>query len=131
MLNRENSAPQGREGDRMDEASFRKAFTELRPLGAGAQGTVPLVAHNKTSSKYVLKQIPLSDRAASSDAAALLEVDVLSRLAHPNITQMYGAWRNGRAINILMESADGGTLADVLNARAHKGAPLDEQGALE
>ncbi len=115
----------------MDEASFRMAFTELRPLGAGAQGTVQLVAHNKTSSKYVLKQIPLSDRAASSDAAALLEVDVLSRLAHPNITQMYGAWRNGRAINILMEYADGGTLADVLKAREHKGALLDEEVVLE
>ena len=73
----------------------------------GAQGRVLLVQHNESGEKYVLKQIPISEKNA---AAAVGEVNVLSRLSHPNITTLYDAWRAGSQLNILMEFADGGSL---------------------
>jgi len=97
----------------------------------GAQGRVLLVQHVESGEKFVLKQIPLSCQSAEKESAAFSEVDVLSRLSHPNITTLYGAWRSGSMLNILMEYADRGSLADVLKSKAGTTTLFDEDAILD
>ena len=85
-----------------DEESYSALFRELREIGQGAHGRVLLVEHISSRSKYVLKLIPLS-QLPGGVLAALPEVEVLCRLAHTNITRLYGAWRARDTLNILME----------------------------
>ena len=94
----------------------------------GAQGRVLLVQHNESGEKYVLKQIPISEKNA---AAAVGEVNVLSRLSHPNITTLYDAWRAGSQLNILMEFADRGSLAEVIKTKQATGTLFDEDVVLD
>ena len=105
-----------------DEASFRTKFRRLKKVGQGAYGCVYLVQHLGDNKKHILKEIPLTrlqgKQGTDPAQAALNEVTVLSRLSHPNITRFYGAWRTPEALHILMEYADGGTLADAIRTRA-------------
>jgi len=89
---------------------------------------VLLVQHNESGEKYVLKQIPISEKNA---AAAVGEVNVLSRLSHPNITTLYDAWRAGSQLNILMEFADRGSLAEVIKTKQATGTLFDEDVVLD
>lgn len=100
-----------------DESLFVRLFREVREVGQGAHGRVLLVEQISSGARYVLKQIQLS-RLPSGGHAALAEVEVLCRLSHQNITRLYGAWKTHDTLNILMEYADGGTLADAVKARS-------------
>ena len=113
-----------------DEGSYARLFRELREVGQGAHGRVLLVEQISSGAKYVLKQIPLS-QLPGGVMAALPEVEVLCRLAHTNITRLYGAWRTNDTLNILMEYADGGTLADAIKARSGLTKNFDEEVVLD
>ena len=126
-----DSSPAGVEQESVQETSFRDNFRHIRELGQGAQGKALLVQHKSTGNKYVLKQIPLSRLPNRRADPALSEVEVLSRLSHQNITRLNGAWRTRESINILMEYADGGSLADVINARKESRNLLDEDVLLD
>ena len=113
-----------------DEGSYSKLFREVREVGQGAHGRVLLVEQISSGARYVLKLIPLS-QLPGGVAAALPEVEVLCRLAHTNITKLFGAWRTRDTLNILMEYADGGTLADVIKARSGLTRVFDEDTVLD
>ncbi|KAL1527768.1 hypothetical protein AB1Y20_009153 [Prymnesium parvum] len=113
-----------------DDSSFARLFREIREVGRGAHGRVLLVEHVSSGDRYVLKQIPLS-QLPSGVLTALPEVEVLCRLAHTNVTRLYGAWRLHDHLNILMEYADGGTLADAIKARSSLTKLFDEDTVLD
>jgi NIMA (never in mitosis gene a)-related kinase 11 len=107
------------------ETSFASLFREVREVGRGAHGRVILVEQTSNRAKYVLKQIPL-ELLPSGGHTALPEVEVLCRLAHPNITRLYGAWKSDGTLNILMDYADGGTLGDKIKERSCMTRLFDE-----
>jgi hypothetical protein len=113
------------------ESSAGAQFRELRSLGRGAQGEVVLVEHVGTGERYALKRLELSP-CTSSASSAVTEVEVLCKLQHPNCTRLYGAWRASSRLHILMEYADGGSLADRVAAqRSSGGCPFDEERILD
>lgn len=114
----------------IDQTSYAKLFREIREVGQGAHGRVLLVVHISSGDKYVLKQIPLA-RLPCGVTATLPEVEILCRLAHNNITRLYGAWRSHEVLNILMEYADGGTLADAIKARSALTRLFEEDTVLD
>jgi len=99
--------------DDLKNCNFRDIFRRIRIVGEGAQGRVTLVEHKSSGAWYALKH--LFELEASEH-----EVEVLCRLVHPNITRLYGVWR-ASGLNILMEYADGGTLADAIKLRGASG----------
>lgn len=116
------------------ESSAGAQLRELRSLGRGAQGEVVLVEHVGTGVRYALKRLELSPctSSASSNSSAVTEVEVLCKLQHPNCTRLYGAWRASSRLHILMEYADGGSLADRVAAqRSSGGCPFDEERILD
>ena len=62
-------------------------------------------------------------------------MDILSHLSHPSITRIFAAWREAGpppTLQILMEYADGGTLAQAIQARqAISLGPFDESIVME
>ena len=98
----------------------------LAPTAAFADATAPAAPATAEQNAATAATPAVAPVATDPAQAALNEVTVLSRLAHPNITRFYGAWRTPEALHILMEYADGGSLADALKERATSGRLLDE-----
>lgn len=119
-----------------DDRAYSRLFHKIRDLGAGAHGSVQLVEHRSSGDLYALKKIRIENPNPKSLMAALPEVEVLCRLTHTNITRLHGAWRsheskNVHSLNILMEYADGGTLAEAIKARSLLRRPFDEDTVLD
>jgi serine/threonine-protein kinase len=105
-------------------------FRDLRCLGEGAQGKAVLVEHVETGERMCVKRISVASSKAAEQAEQ--EVAILSRLSHPSLTKIFGAWHeehaHARSLAILMEFADGGCLSDVIRAR---NSPFDEAIVME
>lgn len=65
----------------------------------------------------VLKQINLSELTKSEKELAMNEVQVFSKLHHPNIICYIGSFIRDDTLVIEMEYANGGTLAQIISAR--------------
>ncbi|ESO08767.1 hypothetical protein HELRODRAFT_129966, partial [Helobdella robusta] len=92
-------------------------FDKLRVVGRGAYGTVYLCRRLADKKLVIIKQIPVEQMTKDQRLAALNEVIVLSMLDHPNIIQYYENFLEDKALMIVMEYAEGGTLFDYLQHR--------------
>lgn len=103
------------------------SFRDVRLLGEGAQARVYLVEHIDTAERCVVKRCTMASPTAAEQA--LREVDILCALSHPSITRIFAAWRDESpppTLHILMEYADGGSLAQAIRARSAISFPFDE-----
>jgi Tol biopolymer transport system component len=94
------------------------------PIGAGGMGEVYRAVDTRLKRAVALKVLPAAFR---NDADRLArferEAELLAALNHPNIAQIYGVEDAGGVTALVMELADGPTLAD----RIAQGAmPADE-----
>jgi serine/threonine protein kinase len=106
-------------------------FRILKVLGQGSFGTAFLVEDLESciNNKYVIKKIDISKLDNKSRSAALVEVEVLSRLSHPNIVAYYGSWIEGdpHHLHILLEYCDRGDLSQAIRERKDKNEFFSEQ----
>lgn len=63
----------------------------------------------------VLKKIHLADISNTEREMAMNEVEVFSRLSHPNVISYYSSFVHGDILYIEMEYADEGNLAQIIN----------------
>ncbi|KAH9518439.1 Serine/threonine-protein kinase Nek8, partial [Bulinus truncatus] len=91
--------------------------------------TVHLCVHLSDRKHVIIKQIPVEQMTKDERQAALNEVKVLSMLHHPNIIQYYENFLEDKALMIVMEYAEGGTLLDFLQSR--NGCLLEEEEILK
>ncbi|EAY07030.1 CAMK family protein kinase [Trichomonas vaginalis G3] len=89
-------------------------YTLQHELGEGAYGKVYLAIDKETNEKVALKKVKLSKMTDEEKEKALAEVDLLSKLKHPNIVAYKGSWTTGNHLYIAMEYVDGGDLNDKL-----------------
>ena len=118
----------------------------LAPLGAGGMGEVYRARDSRLGREVALKVLPA---AVASDAERMArfqrEAHTLASLNHPNIASIYGLEESGVVRALVMELAEGPTLAERiatrargnsvgtgldLPARAQQGAPLPLDEAL-
>ncbi|MFY9532151.1 MAG: protein kinase [Candidatus Acidiferrales bacterium] len=96
----------------------------VAPLGAGGMGEVYRARDNKLGRDVALKVLP---EAFSSDAQRMArfgrEAKVLASLGHPNIATIHGLEDSANTRALVMELAEGPTLADRIQSGA---IPLDE-----
>lgn len=76
-----------------------------------------LCRHRADRSLLVIKQIPVEEMKIEERKSAANEVDVLSRLKHPNIIAYYDSFTSDNSLMIVMEYAPGGTLYEFLQER--------------
>uniref|UniRef100_A0A1A9X1P4 non-specific serine/threonine protein kinase n=1 Tax=Glossina brevipalpis TaxID=37001 RepID=A0A1A9X1P4_9MUSC len=92
-------------------------YEKIKVVGQGSFGTAVLYKRKTDQCHVVFKQINLNDLSATERDLAMNEVEVFSKLHHPNIISYFGSFIKDNTLLIEMEYADGGTLAQVLADR--------------
>jgi mitogen-activated protein kinase kinase kinase len=111
-----------------DDGMLRMCHTSLAPtkprrwtkgdnLGEGSYGSVWLALNGDTGELFALKEVRVgsSDKHRDESIEQLeQEVDVLSRLVHPNIVRYIGITRQETALYIFLEYVPGGSIASLV-----------------
>ncbi|XP_070562711.1 serine/threonine-protein kinase Nek8-like [Ptychodera flava] len=92
-------------------------YDKIRVVGRGAYGTVHLCRKKSDNKLVIIKQIPVEQMNKDERQAAINEVKVLSMLDHPNIIEYYENFLEDKALMIVMEYAEGGTLFEYIQQR--------------
>lgn len=97
-------------------------------LGEGAYGEVYAMFHRSLGVKRAVKVIHKS-RLSVSPVVAEDEVRVLKALDHPHVIRIYEAFERRDTLHIVMDWAEGGTLAAVLSTQRTQGRMVSEAWA--
>ena len=101
-----------------DIENFSKIYDGFIPLelGVGSYGRVYLVTHNITQKKYALKVINKHKLMQTYGTCQLMlnEIDIHSKINHPNIIRLYNFKETDEEINILLEYAENGNLFSLI-----------------
>jgi serine/threonine protein kinase len=89
-----------------------KEYTMGKPLGSGSFGTVRIATHKQTDQKRAIKVIKKSEQ---DEEKFFLEVDILSKLSHPNIMQIYEFYDDAKHFYIVSEVCGGGELFEQIS----------------
>lgn len=89
---------------------------KLRVLGHGSSGKVYKVQHKRTGKIYALKIIQEKHELAVRKQI-ITEMDILRRASSPYVVRCYGTSDRGGEISFVLEYMDGGSLANVLEAK--------------
>ncbi|XP_072019218.1 serine/threonine-protein kinase Nek8-like [Amphiura filiformis] len=100
-------------------------YEKIRVVGRGAYGTVYLCVRLGDQKQVIIKQIPVEQMTKEERQVALNEAKVLAMLDHPNIIEYYENFLEDKALMIVMEYAEGGTVFEYLQQRGK--ALLEEQ----
>ena len=101
-----------------DIKNFSKVYDGFIPveLGTGAFARVYLVTHNITRKKFALKVINKHKLIQTYGNCQLIEneIEIHSKLNHPNIIRLYNVSETEDEINILLEYAENGNLYSLI-----------------
>ncbi|KAJ6641122.1 Serine/threonine-protein kinase Nek8, partial [Pseudolycoriella hygida] len=100
-----------------DEEVELPEYEKIKVVGRGSFGVAILYLKKSNQSNVVLKQINLNHLTKMEKDLALNEVEVFSKLHHPNIICYIGSFVRGNVLLIEMEYANGGTLAQILSQK--------------
>lgn len=89
-------------------------YTFLRTIGHGQFGKVKLAIHNKTKTKVAIKVIKKCGIAEGISRFISREIQIMKRLRHPNIIQLYEVIDTETQLFLVMEYASGGEIMDFI-----------------
>ena len=104
-------------------ASDYSTWEEREVLGSGAGGTARLL-RGPMGEMVVSKQVDIVGLPADEAAKVRQEIQILASLQHASIVAYLGSFERPSKLSIVMEFADGGSLAEVLSAQTARGAPF-------
>ena len=96
------------------KGSISKEYAFGKPLGSGSFGTVREAVHKQTGHTRAVKILKKSEQ---DEEKLLLEVDILARLSHPNIMQIYEFYDDNTNFYIVSEACAGGELFDTISEK--------------
>lgn len=103
----------------------------MRLLGSGSYGRAFLVREVATGQEWAVKQINLADLSPQEQTDAMREAKILELLRHPNIVRFREVYRTAKGkLNIVMEYAEGGDLAQRIRAAKQAATPFSEEQVL-
>ncbi|KAK9455143.1 kinase-like domain-containing protein, partial [Dipodascopsis uninucleata] len=100
--------------------TFASQYDLGKVLGSGAFASVRLAVDRESGVLYAAKIISRPAQVLST--AIRREVDILTRLSHPNIVTLHGVFHNPNSTVLLMDYVPGGDLMDLIS----KGGVLDD-----
>ena len=112
----------GKENIKIDKASFvsyktnniSKDYTLGKTLGQGSFGTVRKAVHKATKQERAIK---ILKKSAQDEEKFFLEVNILSKLTHPNIMHIYEFYEDKANYYIVSELCKGGELFDMITEK--------------
>mgnify|MGYP002620684912 CR=1 FL=1 len=116
-------------GERRRE-SGHAAYTKIQRLGAGSAGSVHLVKSSLDGKFYALKVIEFKTMSPLQRKQAENEISLLKVLNGPNIIKYYESFREGDALNIIMEYAENGSIHDKIEEHKLKGEYIPNEKVL-
>lgn len=93
------------------KSSYVEDYDETKRIGRGNFGSAHLVTCKKTGNQFVAKKIMLGQLSETEKQNALLEVNLLRHLDHPNIVEYIGSYIEKDLLIIVMEYCDVGDLS--------------------
>ncbi|CAL4176111.1 unnamed protein product, partial [Meganyctiphanes norvegica] len=97
----------------------------LQKLGAGSYGMASLALKKDSNEKCVIKEINISHMTEKEIIEAKHEVQVLSSLTHPNVTQFRDSFEDSGRLLIIMDYCAGGDLYTLIQGRKSVNFPED------
>ena len=98
-------------------------YTLSNPLGSGSFGTVRKGVHKTSGLTRAIKVLKKADQ---DENKFHLEVEILSKLSHPNIMQIFEFYDDSKNFYIVSELCSGGELFDMIS---EKGIFTEKEGA--
>lgn len=105
--------------DKLQKGLFK--YENIRPLGKGAAGSVNLVRNKLDGKEYALKAINLVYLSEKDKKSSENEVQFLRVLQGPTLIKFVESFIEANVIYIVMEYADGGSLAQKIQDYLVKG----------
>jgi NIMA (never in mitosis gene a)-related kinase 1/4/5 len=103
----------------------------VRLLGSGSYGRAFLVKEVATGEEWAIKQVDLADLSPQEQTDAMREAKILELLRHPNIVRFKEVYRTAKGkLNLVMEYAQGGDLAQRIKIAKQAGMPFSEEQVL-
>lgn len=109
VRHRKNELEDGAQGSRI-----RKEYLFGKTLGEGASCTVKTAIHRERFSSYAIKIVHLGTFSEAQAAMLRQEVEILSRMDHPNVVKLYEVIEEDGKLYLLMELLKGGNLFERL-----------------
>jgi calcium-dependent protein kinase len=94
--------------------SITKDYTFGKSLGSGSFGTVRQAVHKQTGQ---LRAVKILKKSEQDEEKLFLEVDILAKLSHPNIMQIYEFYDDNTNFYIISEFCSGGELFDCISEK--------------
>lgn len=111
-VGKSNSEDKSRKGSDIEMVQIDlPEYERIKTVGRGSFGIAVLYKRLRDDMLVVLKQINLMELSVSEKDLAMNEVEVFSKLHHPNIICYFGSFIRGETLLIEMEYADSGTLS--------------------
>ena len=99
--------------------SFKHNYKKICKLGKGAFGKVYKAKEIISDKIVAVKQISINNSEANYESI-LREIQVLSKISHPNIVKYYKYYEENDRIYIIMEYLEGGTLKEFINDKKNE-----------
>ena len=93
------------------EGSYLAQYEEKNTFGKGAFGAAILVQHRKEGKEYICKKIDLNYQDPKEQESAMLEVNLLKNLNHPNIVGYKESFVEQKTLMIIMEFCEVGDMS--------------------
>lgn len=104
--------------DEFKSNNLLRIFNFIRKLGEGGFGSVYLVEQKMNNNKYAIKFLRHSLRSVKNVEFLHQEIEILMRLKHSNIIQLYSFFETKESkIALIMEYLSGGTLKQYINSK--------------
>ena len=100
---------------------FTSRYRVIRELGSGQFGKVYLAEHRSTHERRAVKEIEKkrAEKLGGSQSRFISEVEIISRLDHPNIIKIYEMYEDSKRYYIVSELCTGGELFDYITSKGH------------
>jgi calcium-dependent protein kinase len=100
---------------------FTSRYRVIRELGSGQFGKVYLAEHRNTHERRAVKEIEKNraEKLGGSQSRFISEVEIISRLDHPNIIKLYEMFEDTKRYYLVSELCTGGELFDYVTSKGH------------
>uniref|UniRef100_A0A0K0EQY8 non-specific serine/threonine protein kinase n=1 Tax=Strongyloides stercoralis TaxID=6248 RepID=A0A0K0EQY8_STRER len=98
----------------MNDSVLMGQYSIIKTLGYGNFASVKLAEHCVTKVQVAIKIVKKADLNEESMCKMRKEIEVLKKIRHPNIVELYQVIENDKKICLVMEYCSGGELFDYL-----------------